>query len=240
MIRRLLGHRGASARTPENTATALRAALQDGADGLEFDVRCLGDGTPVLMHDANVDRTTDGTGPLADFDRRSIARLDAGSRKNRDFAGERVPLLEDVLAEFLGRAYLAIEMKEILPEEVLRTIGDAVRANVAADAVLASFEAKALERARDVVPALHRSLILGRETPFPPPELATYLGLSGMFAPHDRIDERFVVECRRLGLSLFAYTVNDPGRAELLLALGVEGIISDDPRALRPHFPAAG
>jgi glycerophosphoryl diester phosphodiesterase len=234
---RLLAHRGASAHAPENTAAALRAALQLGADGLEFDVRALSDGTAVLLHDETVDRTTDGQGAVAAYDRRSIARLDAGSWKDARFAGERIPLLEDVLAEFLGRAYLAIEMKEVLPEAILRSIGDAYRSSLAAEVLLASFDGKALERARDVVPALPRAIILGPQTPMPPTELVAYLGLAGLFAPSGRVDERFVVECRRAGLALTVYSVDDPGSAETLMAMGVEGVITDDPKLLRPHLP---
>jgi glycerophosphoryl diester phosphodiesterase len=234
---RLLGHRGASERAPENTAAAFRAALQDGADGIELDVRALGDGTAVLMHDSTVDRTTDGQGEVSSFDRRSIARLDAGSWKDGAFAGERVPLLDDIMSEFLGRAYIAVEMKEVLPEAILQALNAAYHDHLGAELVLASFEGKALERARDIAPAIPRTLILGNETPLPPPQLVSYLGLSALFAPDARVDERLVIECRREGMALSAYTVNDPGRAEFLAALGVEGIISDDPGKIRPHLP---
>ena len=184
-----------------------------------------------------MDRTTDGQGAISGFDRRSVAKLDAGSWKDPRFAGERVPLLDDVLAEFLGRAFLAVEMKEVLPDPILQAIGEAYRASLGAEVLLASFDAKALERARDIVPALPRAVILGAQTPMPPPELASYLGLAGLFAPEGRVDERFVVECRRSGLALTVYSVDDPGRAEALMAMGVEGIIVDDPGRMRPHLP---
>ena len=239
MTTRLLGHRGASVPAPENTATAIRLALSHGAEGVEFDVRALADGTAVLMHDAEVDRTTNGEGALASMSYEAVAALDAGGWKGEEFAGERVPRLEDILAEFLGKAYLALEMKEILPEPALAAIGQAYREHLGAELVLASFDARALERARDIAPAVPRTLILGPQTPFPPAELIQYLGLTGLFAPDQRTDERLVIECRRAGLSPTVYTVNDTGRAEVLAALGVEGIISDDPQTLRPHLPRA-
>lgn len=236
MTTRLLGHRGASVPAPENTAAAIRLALAHGAEGVEIDVRALADGSAVLMHDADVGRTTDGEGALAAMSADDVAQLDAGGWKSPEFVGEAVPRLDDVLAEFLGKAYLALEMKEILPEPVLDAIGRAYRDHLGAELVLASFDARALERARDVAPAVPRTLILGPKTPFPPAELIQYLGLTGLFAPDPRTDERLVIECRRAGLSPTVYTVNDPGRAEVLAALGVEGIISDDPKALRPHL----
>ena len=122
---RVIGHRGARAHAPENTLISLRRALADGADGVEFDVRALADGTPVLMHDPTVERTTDGRGALSSFDHTTIGRLDAGIHFDRSFAGERVPLLADVLAEFLGRTFVAIELKEVLPTAALDVIAHA-------------------------------------------------------------------------------------------------------------------
>lgn len=228
----ILGHRGASAKAPENTLAALRLALAEGADGFEFDVRVLGDGTPVLLHDAAVDRTTNGEGRLAAFDRSTVLKLDAGR-------GERIPFLEDVLSEFLERAFLAIEMKEVLPDSVLHELGAQFRGSLAARGIVASFDSRAVERARDRIPALPRALILPLDRPLPPQTLVAYLGLGGIFAREESIDERYVVDCRRLGLALYAYPVNDPARALALAKLGVEGLISDDPGALRAVLPVA-
>jgi glycerophosphoryl diester phosphodiesterase len=228
----VLGHRGASVKAPENTLAALRLAMMEGADGFEFDVRVLGDGTPVILHDATVDRTTNGVGPLASFDRETIRGLDAGR-------GEAVPLLEDVLSEFLERAFLAIEMKEVLPEAVLDDLAVQFRGSLAARGIVASFYSKSVERARDRLPAVPRALILPLDRELPPSALVTYLGLRGIFARHESIDERYVVDCRRLGLALYAYPVNDPRRALELARLGVEGLISDDPGALRKALPHA-
>lgn len=236
---RVLGHRGAAAKAPENTLASLRVALAAGADGFEFDVRTLGDGTPVLMHDENVDRTTGGQGALRSFDAATIRTLDAGAHFGASFAGERIPTLDDVLSEFLERAFLAIEMKEVLPDPVLDRIADLYRQSLAADVVMASFDAKAVEKARDRLPAVPRALILPLDRELPPAELVTYLGLWGVFARGESIDERFIVECRRSGLAVFAYTVNDPGRAQELARLGVEGLISDDPEAIRAVVPRA-
>lgn len=226
----VLGHRGARAQVAENTLPSLRRAMVDGADGFEFDVRMLGDGTPVLLHDDTVDRTTNGKGKLSAFDRESVQRLDAGN-------GERIPRLDDVLSEFLDKAHLALEMKETLPDAVLDDIADQFRQSLAARLVVASFDSRAVERARDRLSAVPRALILPLDRPLPPPALVNYLGLWGIFAREESIDERYVVDCRRLGLQLYAYTVNDPQRALALAKLGVEGIISDDPGAIRRVIP---
>ncbi|MEM4152119.1 MAG: glycerophosphodiester phosphodiesterase family protein, partial [Nitrososphaerota archaeon] len=95
----IVAHRGLSCRFPENTLRAVKEALRLGVDGVEVDVRVCRDGVVVLMHDESVERTTNGSGRVRDLTWAEIRGLDAGSWKGEEFAGERVPRLEDVLAE---------------------------------------------------------------------------------------------------------------------------------------------
>ena len=104
-------HRGFSVRAPENTMPALQAAVDAGADVAEIDVRLTSDGTLVLMHDATVDRTTDGKGPISAMTLAEARSLDAGRWFDRKFAGTRVPTLDEVLAWGCGRLGLLIELK---------------------------------------------------------------------------------------------------------------------------------
>lgn len=90
-------HRGASDTHPENTLAAFREAIRLGAHQIEFDVRLTKDGHLVVMHDATVDRTTDGQGAVTDMTLAELRRLDAGRKKHATFAGERVPTLEETL-----------------------------------------------------------------------------------------------------------------------------------------------
>lgn len=94
----VIGHRGASIEAPENTMAAFVRALELGADGIEFDVQLTADGHAVVLHDALLDRTTSGSGPVFAVDLDEVRALDAGSWFGPDFVGERVPLLDDVLA----------------------------------------------------------------------------------------------------------------------------------------------
>jgi glycerophosphoryl diester phosphodiesterase len=96
--RGLCAHRGLMATHPENTLPAFREALRLGAHMIEFDVRLTRDGALALMHDAKVDRTTDGEGRFADMTLAELRRLDAGARKDARFAGTRIPTLEETLA----------------------------------------------------------------------------------------------------------------------------------------------
>lgn len=106
---RVIAHRGASSDAPENTMAAFERALELGADGFEFDVQLTSDGHPVVVHDTMLDRTTNGTGPVFHASLAEVRSLDAGSWFGPDFAGERVPTLEEVLA--LPAAIFELETK---------------------------------------------------------------------------------------------------------------------------------
>lgn len=95
----IIAHRGYSARAPENTLAAVRAGLMAGADAVEWDVRVAACGTPVLIHDATLDRTTDGEGPVVHRTFDELRDLDAGSWFHREFAGEPIPTLAEALEE---------------------------------------------------------------------------------------------------------------------------------------------
>jgi glycerophosphoryl diester phosphodiesterase len=86
-----VGHRGASAYAPENTVAAFDEAIRLGAKAVEFDLRLTADGYPVVLHDDTVNRTTNGSGPVAHLSRFDLLRLDAGSWMHRRFAGTRIP-----------------------------------------------------------------------------------------------------------------------------------------------------
>ena len=233
----LIGHRGAPARAPENTLASLRRALVDGADGVEFDVRVLRDGTAVLMHDDAVDRTTNGIGALADFDRAALEGLTVGEIPPAGRSGEPVPVLEDVLDELFGRTLLVIELKDSLPAPAFEALAGRHRENRDAETLLASFEIDYLAQARDLLPSAPRALVLHADQALPDESLLAPLGLAAVFARHENVDERFVVDLRRRGLAAWAYTVNDPGTAARLVAAGASGIISDDPGTIRTAIP---
>jgi glycerophosphoryl diester phosphodiesterase len=121
-------HRGFSARAPENTLPALEAALEAGAHVAEIDVRLTRDGKLVVMHDADVDRTTDGSGPVKALTLGEVKKLDAGRWFDRKYTGIKVPTLDEVLTWSRGRLGLLIDMKNypdrdpLFIEEMIATI----------------------------------------------------------------------------------------------------------------------
>lgn len=134
--RGLCAHRGAMTAFPENTLPALKEAVRLGAHMIEFDVQLSKDRALVIMHDATVDRTTDGTGKVTDLKLEEIKSLDAGSWKGERFSGEKVPVLEEVLEIMPRNVWLNIHIKggEETGKKVAETI---VRTNRQHQAVLA-------------------------------------------------------------------------------------------------------
>jgi len=119
----LIGHRGASEEAPENTIASFGRALELGADGFEFDVQLTSDGHAVVMHDAMLERTTNGTGPVFESTLEEVRSFDAGGWFGADFVGARVPLLDEVLA--LPAAVFELETKT-WGQAVLDSVLDAV------------------------------------------------------------------------------------------------------------------
>ncbi len=229
---RIFGHRGARALAPENTLVSLERAVADGADGLELDLRATKDGAIVLLHDATLERTTSGAGPLAARTLAEVRAFDAGAWFSARFTGERVPRIEDVLAAFADRVALDLEVKEVLPRESLQALGGRLR-NASGGIFFSSFQEPVLDSLRDALPHVPRALLLDRGAPPPDPARVRRLGLSSLVAHETSIDVPFAAACRALGLPLHTFTVNDPARAVALAALGVEIVISDDPGRLR-------
>ena len=160
-----IAHRGASAEAPENTVAAFDQALALGFSHLELDAQLSADGEVVVIHDATLERTTNGHGPVAAMAGAELAALDAGSWFHERFAGQRIPTLADVLRRYRGRAHLHLELKSeepTLAPAVARLLdehgwlGTAVatssEAPLEAPVIITSFHRTQLERAGPLLP----------------------------------------------------------------------------------------
>jgi glycerophosphoryl diester phosphodiesterase len=231
----VIGHRGASGDYPENTVLAFERAVEQGADALELDVRLTRDGAVVVIHDATLDRSTDGEGPVRDRTLSELRALDAG-------AGQPVPTLDEVLERF-GDTPLILELKE---SEVADAARRCLVRHRAMDRVLVgSFEAGALRPFGK--PTSHRAASR-RETALAWALSRVGLPLPGSceaFTVPERhgavrvVDGRFVAAARRAGRPVHAWTVNDVEQARRLRAVGVCGIITNYPARMRALGPAA-
>ncbi len=229
---RLCAHRGAGRLAPENTLAAMRLGAQHGWRMFEFDAKLAGDGTPILMHDDTVDRTTDGRGRVAQASLSDLMRLDAGSWHSRIYAGEGVPTLARVARWLLANDFLAnIEIKPCTGREFETGAAVALEADLLfrdADVapLLSSFSENALEGAREAAPDLPRALLCDS---LPADWLARChaLGCVAIDPHHSSLDEALVAQAHERGMRVMTYTVNDPERLEMLLEWGVDTVISD-------------
>lgn len=230
---RVIGHRGCAAHAPENTIAGLRAAAERGIRWTEIDVCLLGDGTPVIIHDSTVDRTTDGTGALADLGWARVARLDAGSWFAPKFRGERVPLLDQALAEVkrLGLG-LNLELKTHGDEgpHLVAAVTPVLRsAGLAPSGLLvSSFDHSALVAFRGAAPDTALA-VLCREIPLRWQIAAGALGAVAVNASYRHASEAAVRSVKAAGLDVYLYTPRVPADVAHMWAWGVDGVFADDP-----------
>lgn len=237
----IIGHRGAAATAPENTAAGFRQAAALGVRWVEFDVRLSSDGYVVLLHDDTVDRTTDGHGEARSMSFAEFRQLDAGSWFGPAFRGEHVPSLDETIA-LLGELGLGavVELKPAKGQE--RATGEAATvllterwpAHLPAP-IVSSFAPEALAAARAAAPGLARALLVDA-VPDDWRERVAALGCTMLHADHRRLEPDLVAAALAAGVPVFAYTVNDAARAAMLAAWGVAGLFSDRPERLAAAF----
>lgn len=244
----LFGHRGASGEAPENTLPAFARALEHGVPFLEMDCHATRDGEIVVFHDVELERTTDGDGPVSARSFAELERLDAGHRFSLDgrsfpFRGRgvRVPRFAEVLRAFPG-VRLNLEVKQADPpiaEEVVRLVK---RANAESRVLLASADEPILAAIR----ALDPGTALGSSTAdviefvkaaaesrldtFRPRGHALQIPPEALGRP--LVTRELVEASRRLGLFVHVWTINEADEMKRLLGLGVDGLMSDLPGLL--------
>lgn len=153
----VVSHRGDNLSAPENTLASAQKAVAAGADYVEFDVRQSADGVLYVMHDDTVDRTTNGTGLIAEMTSEQIDGLDAGSWFSPDFAGERVPRLDDFLGRIKGLCKIYCEIKQADVAAVIKMLRNFVSPD---DAFLGSFSAEIRQEYRTIAPEVRRNIQL--------------------------------------------------------------------------------
>jgi glycerophosphoryl diester phosphodiesterase len=237
-----LAHRGALREAPENTLAAFRRAMELGADGIELDAKLTSDGAVIVMHDATVERTTDGTGNVAAFSLAEMRGLDAGSWFDFEFRSEQVPTLEAVFEEFGRTAIIDVELTNYT------TSGDGLEQKVVAlihehklgrHVILSSFNPFSIRKVRRLDPSLPTALLTSQDEPI-------YLRRAWLapFAPHEarhpehaQVTDRYMQECRRRHLRVNAWMPAEedetPELVEQLVGLGVDGIIGNRPEVIR-------
>lgn len=225
-----VAHRGASRYAPENTLAAIRLALEHGVAAVECDVQRTRDGHLVVLHDPTVDRTTDGRGAVAELTLGQLQRLDAGRWFGPQYAGEKIPLLEEVLQLVRGRALLQLEIKNgpIFYDGIEGQVLEALRRWDMEDGTLViSFDHRCLRELRNLSSRVLTGILYAARLVDAPGAAhaagADALAVSWEFATPD-----VVAQARESGLGCCVWTVNDEHVARTLLARGVDAVTSDD------------
>lgn len=213
--------------SPENTLAGIRAAIAAGVDGIEVDVRAARDGTPMLLHDAALARSTGDPRLLAEVTPAAARRLRV--RQPDGLAGdEGVAALSAALEAVAGQCLMVLEVKE---PGVAAAIARRVRAARAADWCWTwSFLPDVVEEMRQALPEVPASLLVARPTPVDRAiATAVRLGAVGVSVNHALIDAEVADSAARRGLALFTWTVNEAKEARRLRDLGVAALCSDFP-----------
>jgi glycerophosphoryl diester phosphodiesterase len=215
---RVYGHRGAPATHPENTLGSFAAAIESGADGLELDVQASADDVPVVLHDRDLERTTNGAGPVDRTAFAAVRTLDAGN-------GERIPTLAKVLELAGDRAYFDIELKQAgIEAAVLAELERHPRARWA----ISSFDWTGLERCRALAPDAELWPLATRVSPGLL-QVALRIGARAVSLWSHAYNRESAARLHDAGLEVVVWTVNDADGARRARALGATGLCTDDP-----------
>ncbi|MFF3929788.1 glycerophosphodiester phosphodiesterase [Streptomyces hirsutus] len=216
-----IGHRGVMGVEPENTLRSFVAAQEAGLDVIELDLHLSKDGALVVMHDTDLDRTTDGTGPIADRTIAELRALDAGR-------GERIPVLEEVLDAV--HAPLQAEIKDVQAARALAEVMN--RRNLVGRIEVSSFHDDAITEIARLVPGVRTALVASRYGP-DVVEWAVGAGASTVCLNIRRLTLEIVEQARKADLRIIGWVVNTQDHLRLVRALGLDGATTDYPEIKR-------
>jgi glycerophosphoryl diester phosphodiesterase len=216
-----IGHRSARAYVPENTLKSFKKALEIGVDAVELDVRKTKDNQLVVIHDADIKRTTNGEGLVSAFTLMEIQGFDAGS-------GEKIPTLEEVLDFLDKKAKVFVELKESgIEEQVLAIVKEkGLEKNV----IITSFIEEALKKVRELNGNVETGLIyVNYKNPI---KAALELKANYLLPLYRFTHTANVKEAHQNGLKVVVWTINKPEEVKEYAKKGVDGIASDNPDIL--------
>ena len=239
----VVGHRGAMGHAPENTMTSFEQALQLGADMLEFDVRLSKDGVPVIVHDANLDRTSNRSLFVADLNVKDLLELDAGSWFDLRFAGERIPRLSTLLKwshnkknKSGGPLSFFVELKvdkdesrrEMLIKSVLKELQEFKVHN---RSVLISFDEPSLMMCNRISPTTSTGFLYS-DLLYDALDRAKRLKVNHLLPRKDRVTGDLVIEAHQSGMAVMAWTADRLDEFRKLVIWGVDAIATNYPDRL--------
>ncbi|MHA1630079.1 MAG: glycerophosphodiester phosphodiesterase [Candidatus Heimdallarchaeota archaeon] len=225
----IFAHRGASAVEPENTLAAFSRAFHDGADGLEFDIRATINREIVIIHDSTVDRTIkNGTGIVKELTLTELRKFDFGH-------GEKIPTLEEVLKLFGNTYWLNIEIKEKRLEKTL--VDMLTDLKITKRLVISSFIPETLRKVKELNASIPTALLF--TNPFTSlKKVRKSLHCEGIHPHKSIVTKRLLSRAAQFGLITRTWTVDKPDLAVKLAKMGVQTLITNNPKVLSDTFQA--
>jgi len=246
----IIAHRGASALAPENTLAAFARAIEDGAEGIEFDVRLAKDGVPVVIHDADLQRLANKKGSVSSYTSRELQTFDVGSwfnvqypqKADEQFSRETVPTFVQAL-KFLeyyeGLIYVEIKCEKAETEALVRAICENIeKTNLLAQIVLKSFNLDALVKAHKFIPEARTAALFS-------PKILTVIrkrrhilqkaeqcGASEISLHYSLATKRLIKRAQIKGLASVVWTIDEPLWIKRAIDLGIGAIITNNPANL--------
>ena len=229
----IIAHRGASAYSPENTLSAFKLAVEQQADAIELDAKLCSTGEVVVIHDATLERTTNGTGTVGDTTFSLLRQLDAGSWYGENYIGEGIPTLEEVFEVIGDQVPINIELtnytsiRDALPEKVAALVK---RHNLANNVFFSSFHPVPLSRVSYALPEVPRALLalsgfrgwLARNI------IAWFVSHQAIQPPYSMVTKQLIRSAHRKNKWVNCYTVNDGEVMRRLFGWGIDGIFTDN------------
>ena len=229
-----IAHRGGEAYAPENTLAAFRRTLEYNIGWIETDVRRTKDNQLVLLHDELVDRTTDGRGSVHDFSLVELRNLDAGSWFGPEFAGERVPTLDELFELCSDRVNYLLEIKD--PGLIEEKLAESIRESGLLDNIFViGMNPGALEKVRDIRPEIRVGFTCPEVTS-EDIDRALSMGAHHIIVRNQRLTPEFTSSCRERGLQVLSTTVRTEEELERAVRCNVLGMPLPDPRRLHDYL----
>ncbi|MAO64388.1 MAG: hypothetical protein CL666_05265 [Balneola sp.] len=236
----VIGHRGASGYYPENTMAAFQAAYEMGAEMIELDVTLSKDGIPVVIHDLNLDRTTDGTGKVSHQNLKELRKLDAGSWFDVKFSSEQIPTLEEVLQFAAGKISLNIEIK---PEAVTDSVHNGIeekalelvnKYEMKHHVLFSSFDYRAIEHLKVLDVNISVALLYEKQQSKGKTltQLVSHYTADAFNCSYRQYSKKWAEQAKKANIPVFIYTVNKERRMKKIIKRGASGIFTDKPDVL--------
>jgi glycerophosphoryl diester phosphodiesterase len=231
----VIAHRGASAEAPENSLAAFMLGVRQGCGMIELDVHLTKDKQVVVIHDHTLDRTTNGEGDIANLNYKDIKGYDCGKWFGDQYAGEYVPLLEEVLTKVPANVQFNVEIKAAETPGMLDSLIDVLnKTDRIGGTVVSSFHYGCLAELKVKLPEIHIGLLYHQEVAdFKKFEVESGVEVFSLHPHHSLVTEAYMDIANRGGKTVYTWTVDGEVDLKRLIELGVAGIITNKPELLR-------